>query len=765
MSCVLPICLHELTKGFASFKCKIYVTNAKVFLEKVVIVFVVFCVKGIKMADSIRFSKNEINFSKVINASGSDKKASSKETIALTGNTNNGVSSGTAEAADAMLGTPKAELVLTRDSQGRVIQEKTLDDKGNGLVVFYAHNDKGKQIKTEERNLKNNIVVETNKYDPVTGINVTNIKYDPDTKTQVALMREPGGSGWKRKWVENFDDAGTKIREERYTASNGDSSWTSKTVRTFDKNGNFLTYEEDKDFKNKKPAETIIAKPDPKPVVNTPSKPAIKEENLFVNKPAAENIVENKPEEIKPQNKFQIRDKFIYTPANEIAQNVIETKPEAIKPENKPVVVEPKNKPVVIENKPVVVEPENKPVVADNKKIENAPVAESYEITVTVDGYGNKKCTRNGELVFEYNVNNQKTTSPLVDNFFKAKGQENKQKAAEVILDTLDIHTFANLSEAFREANRGRTAFFDFLCSKQSPFSKAEALERIETCANKVIIQAKNDNRQVDYNENWVNKSLDAAKNTNNKKDIKIASLRIEAALNSASRKVSLTNNSNVNDTPNSKIDKRTEQGHIGNCWWGGATISTANNEEGSKIIENSLKYDGDTVTVKLPGMKAPYTFSVSWLKGETHLSKGDIDLRALEAAVERHALEYGLKDPTSGEMQYTIDGSYTSLAFELLTGRKTKDVTPSKSNLRRLSKDKTAVMTAQVNTDTKTKYVASKVSDRSQTPVVSGHAYSVQKITDKEVFIINPWDSSEILSMPIDEFSKTFTYITVGKV
>lgn len=211
----------------------------------------------------------------------------------------------------------------------------------------------------------------------------------------------------------------------------------------------------------------------------------------------------------------------------------------------------------------------------------------------------------------------------------------------------------------------------------------------------------------------------------------------------------------NTNE-PNGKIDKDFKQGETGDCWLLSAIAAKASTPEGLEELNNMLKKDDNgNITVYIENQS--YTITKEELEAHTELSSGDMDVRAIELAVDKH---------TSKAID---DGGSTSEMFTLLSFGKEDANTKwrtmeENSNLALdiLKHNNTSTMGKQamvVGTDNTSDLSNIKAFDENgnQVELYNGHGYAAIKADDKYVYLKNPHDTSKTLRMSHEDFKKAF--------
>lgn len=228
------------------------------------------------------------------------------------------------------------------------------------------------------------------------------------------------------------------------------------------------------------------------------------------------------------------------------------------------------------------------------------------------------------------------------------------------------------------------------------------------------------------------------------------------------------------NVAPNGEVDADFQQGTTGDCWLLASIKAIANTPKGLEMLNNSIKVNKDgSVTVTLKGKNKTYTFSKNEIARSSHLSTGDLDVRAIEMAVNKYITEEG------GLYFYDdavdINSNKAMAAFELLTGKSMPGFLPfdSKGDKKLYPERyrKAKITDEQIDNFNKPNHIATvstsnKPNLKVMTPsseegvLVSCHAYTVVRSDSKYVYLINPWDTS--LEIPIDRetFKEFFNQI-----
>lgn len=217
---------------------------------------------------------------------------------------------------------------------------------------------------------------------------------------------------------------------------------------------------------------------------------------------------------------------------------------------------------------------------------------------------------------------------------------------------------------------------------------------------------------------------------------------------------------------PNGKIDAAFEQGYTGDCWLIASIVSIKNNPEMKSKLDDMINvtYEADNSTVKEVSVTIKgndYKISAEELNGAIEYSTGDLDVRALEIAVNRYCLENDISDINEGGLgknafEILFDGAVVQ-SFENVTDE----------NFDILRRDNVVAVTRGVDAEdiTLKSGFTGRDSTGNSVNIVTSHAYSISKVDENNVYLINPWASEEIIQMSIEDFKQAFNgfdYVTV---
>lgn len=225
----------------------------------------------------------------------------------------------------------------------------------------------------------------------------------------------------------------------------------------------------------------------------------------------------------------------------------------------------------------------------------------------------------------------------------------------------------------------------------------------------------------------------------------------------------------------NGKIED-TSQASIGDCWVLSGVNSLRTSHIGEIYIKNAIKQNDDgSVTVSLKGVNKEYTYSAreimenKYSDGSKRFSSGDTDMNLIEKAIgdyRKELIASGDYTKNSRDLSRTagneatvddpLKGGQIDEAIYYLTG-KTSEFVYRKPN-------KVSDM-LETYGKSSNKYVMNCSfieKDSSIGSITTSHAYSITGVDEENVYVVNPWDSSETITYPKDKFLANANQVTL---
>lgn len=226
-----------------------------------------------------------------------------------------------------------------------------------------------------------------------------------------------------------------------------------------------------------------------------------------------------------------------------------------------------------------------------------------------------------------------------------------------------------------------------------------------------------------------------------------------------------------IDNAANGQIDNEFKQGYTGDCWLVATIKAISNNPKAKKALESLISVDKfGNVTITLKGVNRTYTFTPEEIAGSTELSTGDMDVRAIEMAVNKYyheeqahgsIIEHNVNDIDKGGQ----GGQALNILFgkggrnyigESLYGELWRAMFKTGDSLIEKIKSGEYICIVSVGLNTHSPEDAEDEKGNGVS-IHKNHAYSLVDADDNYVYLVNPWNTSQVLKMTHENFKKTF--------
>lgn len=206
-----------------------------------------------------------------------------------------------------------------------------------------------------------------------------------------------------------------------------------------------------------------------------------------------------------------------------------------------------------------------------------------------------------------------------------------------------------------------------------------------------------------------------------------------------------------------------TKQHDVGECWALSGVNALNTTSQGQKIIADSIQHNKDgSVTITLKGIKKSYTYSAEQIAlaqykdSSKTLATGDTDMNLLEMAIADYRYEVSQSvsfASLSVDANDPLSGGWNREALYYLTGQHPTNTYTASSTQKMLEKKMQNANNYAMTTSFKSKDETFNAQGKGE--VVSGHVYSISRVTKDTVYLINPWDSSTEIPYPMSSYLK----------
>jgi hypothetical protein len=292
----------------------------------------------------------------------------------------------------------------------------------------------------------------------------------------------------------------------------------------------------------------------------------------------------------------------------------------------------------------------------------------------------------------------------LAEEIYNNRGLLSSSKTLKNCTEKININNAINVVESYKRVY-GKSIFNGimrdvFISSK----TRAEAVKHIKD----MLMQAmKRDGTYTDDYDKLMDGHIDYEKNKFGKMKSKDIDEDLRALFD-RHRQTRRGKSYNKLIPANGKIDATFNQGHVQDCWLLSAIKSVSLNPKGLEMLEDLISVDDKgNVTVKLKGVGKEYTMSKEELEGANEFAQGDMDVRAIELAVNKYLHEIGdhggnwcneARIPHSAFDIY--DGmNILSTPYKILFGNtKISDKHPNKETVEKIKSGKYSTVVTSLN-------------------------------------------------------------------
>lgn len=223
----------------------------------------------------------------------------------------------------------------------------------------------------------------------------------------------------------------------------------------------------------------------------------------------------------------------------------------------------------------------------------------------------------------------------------------------------------------------------------------------------------------------------------------------------------------------NGKFDNYIKQGRTGDCWLLAGMNSAISRPKYKKELESLIKLDpktGDAV-VTLKGVGLKYKVTKEEIKNGREFSTGDNDAKIIEIAFDKYMKarayrrgdsEYFIDEDDGKIANIDVNGNNSTFAISVLfgvgKGKFNDNINAKTENFN--NKNKLYTFGIPRRNGIKVIKGVAKNSKGEHVDLETKHAYSVVGSSKNDLFVKNPWNSEEILTIARKDFPKLHTTI-----
>ena len=208
------------------------------------------------------------------------------------------------------------------------------------------------------------------------------------------------------------------------------------------------------------------------------------------------------------------------------------------------------------------------------------------------------------------------------------------------------------------------------------------------------------------------------------------------------------------------------KQGQTGDCWLIAAINSVIAKPEMLKKLNELVTYDKNTgnYTVTLKGSNEKYTITADEIANTPNLSTGSKKLKAVEIAMDKHIKNNAYRDKNlqvwvDNDFEFVtnvdINGNWSTIAWKNLFGAGNLDIQIQQPDILKEDFNKPDRLYAlSLNGKEDVYGMATSQKDKNYR-IVARHAYSIIGSDKENVYLLNPWDSSDKITVSRENLKK----------
>lgn len=390
-----------------------------------------------------------------------------------------------------------------------------------------------------------------------------------------------------------------------------------------------------------------------------------------------------------------------------------------------------------------------------------------------------KKYPRLYKVVNEFIQNLQaETNAEKIANIFNLKGYDSSlDNNDQIFAYGLSYLNNSNLLDVSKEYD-GLSLLYDIFEDLDKRADDKELKEFKEKCkgfANHLINTAKKINIYTKDYENVIEKAV----NNNDTKNLAVYTQRLADRIiitTDKEKSFSASKNALKLKDANGKIDADFVQGYTGDCWFLCSLKSMCGDEEFLKRINNLITVNKEndvikSITVDIQGKD--YTIDYENIKQANEYATGDLDVRALEMAInqymhennsghgdislgweEKDAYKFLLGEDNVEVTEYFSNDKFYDTDFQKFDSERYLNVLKEKSGNNVISSLGIYGYNSAYDKDDK---LFAENTNGEQVEINYGHSYNYTKIDKKYLYFTDPNAPKQELRVPLEKVGEIF--------